>query len=293
MKENKIVSVVVITYNSSETIVETLNSIKCQTYRKNIELIISDDFSTDDTVAVMQQWLDDYGHEIYSSELLQAPSNRGIVGNLNYGVKKSTGFYLKFIAGDDILLESSTIETCIELCNGFEGIFTPVSNFFDIESIVNTSPLNYQSFIDDSAENKKLKFLINSNVAPNIVGFFCKRSVCEKLGYFDSNYPMMEDYPFIVKLFDNYSISDFNFTNQTMFGYRLRGQLKKEFIVSKRKYMHTLSLNNFRKNVILPKLISKGYYKYCCLIILKIYLLRIETNSVMFAKVTYFLRKIV
>lgn len=50
---NPLVSVVVITYNSSKYIVETLNSVKKQTY-KNIELIITDDCSTDNTVSVIK-----------------------------------------------------------------------------------------------------------------------------------------------------------------------------------------------------------------------------------------------
>ena len=44
--DHPLVSVVVITYNSSSTVIETLDSIKGQTY-DNIELIISDDHSID------------------------------------------------------------------------------------------------------------------------------------------------------------------------------------------------------------------------------------------------------
>lgn len=52
----KLVSVVVLSYRSAETIVETLESIKNQTY-PNIELIITDDASPDNTVQVVQQWI--------------------------------------------------------------------------------------------------------------------------------------------------------------------------------------------------------------------------------------------
>ena len=48
----KLVSVVVLSYCSAETIVETLESIKNQTY-PNIELIITDDASPDNTVQVV------------------------------------------------------------------------------------------------------------------------------------------------------------------------------------------------------------------------------------------------
>jgi len=50
------VSVAVITYNSAETVLETLDSIATQTYgTENIELIISDDASTDKTVHVIDE----------------------------------------------------------------------------------------------------------------------------------------------------------------------------------------------------------------------------------------------
>lgn len=51
-----LVSVSVITYNSAKTVIETLDSIKAQTYQ-NIELIVSDDCSTDNTVEICRDWL--------------------------------------------------------------------------------------------------------------------------------------------------------------------------------------------------------------------------------------------
>ncbi|WP_305373326.1 glycosyltransferase family 2 protein [Photobacterium leiognathi] len=56
MVENKSVCVGIITYNSENTIVETLNSIVNQSY-KNIKIIISDDNSHDNTVEVIHDWV--------------------------------------------------------------------------------------------------------------------------------------------------------------------------------------------------------------------------------------------
>lgn len=56
MENKPLVSIVVITYNSSEYVLETLESAKAQTYT-NIELIVSDDCSTDETVSICKNGL--------------------------------------------------------------------------------------------------------------------------------------------------------------------------------------------------------------------------------------------
>ena len=52
----QLVSVIIVTYNSGKYVLETLESVKQQTYKK-IELIVTDDHSNDDTVEICQNWL--------------------------------------------------------------------------------------------------------------------------------------------------------------------------------------------------------------------------------------------
>ena len=54
-KKDKLVSVVVQAYNSADTIVRTLESVKAQDYEK-IELIVTDDKSTDQTIEEVAAW---------------------------------------------------------------------------------------------------------------------------------------------------------------------------------------------------------------------------------------------
>ena len=55
----KIISVAVICYKSSATVTDTLNSILVQNYGSNfIELVISDDFSNDNTIDVIKRWIE-------------------------------------------------------------------------------------------------------------------------------------------------------------------------------------------------------------------------------------------
>jgi len=97
-----LVSIVVITYNSSKYVLETLESCKNQTY-KNIELIISDDASKDNTVKLCQNWIEKNKKRFFRTELITTIKNTGIPSNCNRGVRASKGEWVKLIAGDDVL----------------------------------------------------------------------------------------------------------------------------------------------------------------------------------------------
>ncbi len=53
---NPLVSMIVLSYNQCQYVLETLESVKAQTY-KVTQFIIVDDYSTDDSVAIIDRWL--------------------------------------------------------------------------------------------------------------------------------------------------------------------------------------------------------------------------------------------
>ena len=104
-KENQLVSVVLITYNSSSYVLDTLESVKNQTW-DNIELIVSDDGSTDDTITICSSWIAENQNRFYKVVLITVAENTGIPSNCNRGLRATQGEWLKIISGDDILLNS-------------------------------------------------------------------------------------------------------------------------------------------------------------------------------------------
>ena len=102
-----LVSIPIVTYNSAAFIVETLESVKAQTYQ-NIELIVSDDCSTDDTVAICEKWIAQNKERFVRAEVLTAKKNTGVSGNLNRAEVACRGEWVKFLDGDDLL------PTCVE-----------------------------------------------------------------------------------------------------------------------------------------------------------------------------------
>ncbi len=100
---DKLVSVCVVTYNSASTVTETLDSIYEQSYPR-LELIISDDCSTDDTIEICSKWLESHRERFEVAKIVRTEQNGGVAANLNCAIRATTGEWLKYIAGDDLLL---------------------------------------------------------------------------------------------------------------------------------------------------------------------------------------------
>lgn len=101
-KYNPLISVGVIAYNSAEYILDLLESVKAQTYQ-NIELIVSDDKSSDNTVAICKDWISKNKDRFVRAEVIVPEKNTGTAGNYNRALFASNGEWMKFIDGDDIL----------------------------------------------------------------------------------------------------------------------------------------------------------------------------------------------
>lgn len=91
------VSVIMPAYNAAAFIREAMRSVLEQTLR-DIELIVVDDASTDDTVAVVES-LDDA-----RIALLRLPRNGGAVAARNAGIERAAGCYIALLDADDVAL---------------------------------------------------------------------------------------------------------------------------------------------------------------------------------------------
>lgn len=103
---SELVSVVIPIYNASAYIIDTLQSVEKQTYQE-IEVILVDDCSTDETVKVVEQYLE--SRTRLQIELLRQSSNQGVALARNRGVALAKGKYLAFLDADD-LWETTKIE---------------------------------------------------------------------------------------------------------------------------------------------------------------------------------------
>ncbi|MEG5139781.1 MULTISPECIES: glycosyltransferase [unclassified Microcoleus] len=93
-----LVSICIPTYNGEAFIEETIKSAIAQTY-SNIELIISDDGSTDRTIAIAQT----FQSQTSADFRIILHRNYGLSQNWNFCIKQAKGEYIKFLFQDDLL----------------------------------------------------------------------------------------------------------------------------------------------------------------------------------------------
>lgn len=105
--EKPLVSICIPTYNGGEFIKETIESILAQSY-DNLEIIITDDKSTDNTAEIVSSFEDK------RIIFIRNEKNLGFIGNWNKCLSLTQGKYMKVVCHDDILLED-TIKKQVEI----------------------------------------------------------------------------------------------------------------------------------------------------------------------------------
>jgi teichuronic acid biosynthesis glycosyltransferase TuaG len=96
MNSSDLVSIICPTYNASEFIVQTIESVLAQTY-ENYELLIVDDCSSDNTVDTVASYLVDS-----RVKLFELGSNSGAAAARNKAIEMAKGRYIAFLDADDL-----------------------------------------------------------------------------------------------------------------------------------------------------------------------------------------------
>ena len=195
-----LVSVVVVTYNSSRYILETLESIKNQTY-SNIELIITDDCSSDDTVRLCKDWVNLNGSLFKRVRIISTCKNTGITPNRNRGCFESRGEWIKQIDGDD-RLKPSCIEDYVNyvVLNPTKNIvFSPLEPFGvgDLDKWKHLLKSNFKYTF--SLTPKEFRILLCKLCLFPAPSAFIKKSFFNKVGGYDESIVFLEDWPFWVR----------------------------------------------------------------------------------------------
>lgn len=182
MQNFPLVSVICLSYNHEAYVVETLNSVIHQTY-PNIELLVADDCSSDNTIGIINDWLQHHPNVYFSAN----EKNLGNTKTFNQLAKKAKGEFIIDLAADDILLPN-----CIELQvktflnSNYKNLGIVYGNLIEIDE--NEAFIaNYYNKEDHPESGNIYKMVIGRTTKICSVSSMIKKSVFEKLGYYDEN----------------------------------------------------------------------------------------------------------
>ena len=250
------ISVIIPVYNSSTYLRKCLDSVVNQTL-KDIEIIVINDGSTDDSKNIIEEYSCKYKNIIFIDQ-----ENKGIGKTRNIGIKKATGEYITFVDSDDYIKENMleeyykyakkhnfdlVIGSYIKKINNKEIIFE--NNKFKTGNVKTTPQILYLIEYGPWAKLYKRELLTNNNI------------------YFDEK-RKYEDMPFVSK---------------TLLKSKLIGQITEPYyyyIIHNNSETTTMDKRVFDILDILKEI--KDYYK-------REYYLRDELDYVIIDKVTTYM----
>ncbi len=216
MNEQPLISIAAINYNNSKYVKATLESIRKQTYA-NIELIVVDDCSTDNSIEIITEWLTTYEGK---HKLIRHEKNKGVAAACNSGVKNATGKYYSAIATDDLMVPGKTTVQAAILERSTPSVAAVYSDARLIDSegqpIEGLFISRHRKFEQNPAGDI-FEILLGGNYIPGMT-FLFKKSVFDDIGPFDESL-IYEDYDMWLRISKKYKIlySDFPSAN-----YRIR-----------------------------------------------------------------------
>ena len=187
------VSIVTVTYNSAQTLVDAMKSVLEQTYH-DIEYIIVDGASTDSTIDIIRQYEPQFKIRLkWISE-----KDDGIYDAMNKGIQLATGDVVGILNSDDYFTSSDVIARMITAFrDGVDAVYGDVH------------------FIHDGEPNKCIRYYSSKHFRPFWLrfgfmpahpSFYCRRGVYERAGYYKTDYAIGSDYEMMVRLFYGYHI---------------------------------------------------------------------------------------
>ena len=172
MQNFPLVSVICLCYNHEEYVVEALNSVINQAY-PNIELLIADDFSSDNSVSVIKSWLESHPDITFITN----KTNLGNTKTFNTLAKIATGEYIIDLAADDILLPNCVEKQVTTFQNsGYKKLGIVYGNLIEIEGNGNFLR-NYYTNEDEPKSGDIYKMVIGRTTQICSVSSMIKKSV--------------------------------------------------------------------------------------------------------------------
>lgn len=193
------ISIIIPCYNNQNTIIETIQSVINQDY-KNIEIVVVNDGSIDDSQKVINEFISDKDNAILINKINEGPSIAR-----NTGVDNASGEFIVFLDGDDIIAKTF-LSSCYKI--------------FENDKNINIVYTDAEFFGAKSGKWILPDFELRSFLIQNCIPItaMLKRSVFNEVGQFDTNLKYTEDWELWIRIIKKYA-GVFKI-NETLFFYR-------------------------------------------------------------------------
>lgn len=192
-KTKGLVSICIPTYNGERYLKKSIDSVINQSYR-NLEIIITDDISLDDTEKIVHSFDDERIRFFVNSE------RKGLAGNWNEAVLKASGEYIKILCQDDIL-SLDAIEKQVKALDSSDA-----SCVIGNSQVINSEGhvIFYRKYFKRNELKDGFRYARKSLLGRNIYsepGNILYRAECvEKYGLYDSDLKYTPDWDFALRI---------------------------------------------------------------------------------------------
>lgn len=197
------VSVVLAVFNGADTLSETIKSILGQTY-KDLELLIVDDESTDDSAKIIKE-TKDLRVKYFT---LDQKNTGGPAAGRNRGIKESAGEFIAFCDQDDIWLPEK-LEKQIGVYKNSKnkdkiGIIISSADLIDHSGkVINKNPVPFDGFLNKKEAFRKLILGDFITACTAVV----PKKILDEMSSLDENMKGVDDYDLWLKITQKYGIS--------------------------------------------------------------------------------------
>ncbi|WP_298494573.1 glycosyltransferase family 2 protein [uncultured Algibacter sp.] len=172
-----LLSIITINYNDKSGLERTIHSVMNQSYT-NFEHIIIDGGSNDGSRQVIE------ANQQKFSYWVSEPDN-GIYHAMNKGIKAAKGSYLLFLNGGDHFIDNNALNKVYSFLKDVDIVYFNINVVAENKTHVKTCP-------------KNLTFKYLHENLPAHQATFIKKSLFNKLGYYDENLKIVSDWKFLI-----------------------------------------------------------------------------------------------
>lgn len=205
---SSLVSIIIPTYNRFNYILDALKSVLNQTY-KNIEVIIIDDGSKDNTKKIVEEYikLNKLNNVYYFYK-----ENGGVATARNFGIEKSSGELIAFLDSDDIWREEKISKQIEFFKNPKVGlVHSHYSIMKESGEIITNKSIKQSEFNGYMYQKMRLHNLVGTSTV------VIRKECIDKVGFFEGEYSPAEDYDLWLRISKEY---EFGYISESLVYYR-------------------------------------------------------------------------